>query len=124
MCKVLDMSSIAYYRWRKCPDKATTLDQQVVEVYNESHKRYGSPRIKAELNKKGLLISLKTAAKIMCRSGLKSIVRNGYRMCTTDTNHTYKVSSNLLDRCFSSGLPSQKWVGDLTCIPAYGGGYM
>ena len=122
MCQVLHISSSASYRWRKCPYKnqlpaKKELEQKVVEVYNRSHKRCGSPRIKAELNNNGLKISLKTVANIMRRKGLKSIVRKRYRVCTTDTNHSYKVSDNLLDRCFSVDLPSKKWVSDLTYIP-------
>ncbi|HEU0227027.1 MAG TPA: IS3 family transposase, partial [Arachidicoccus soli] len=126
MCKVLHISSSAYYRWRKCPGKNQSpakkaLEQKVVEVYNRSHKRYGSPRIKAELNNSGLKISLKTVAKIMRRRGLKSIVRKRYRVCTTDSNHYYHVSENLLNRDFSTDLPSRKWVSDLTYIPTYEG---
>lgn len=118
MCKVLHMSSSAYYRWRKCPDKTLqALDQQVVDEYKKSHKRYGSPRIKVELNKKGLQVSLKTVAKIMRRKGLRSIIRKRYKVRTTDSNHSYKVSDNLLDRSFTASLPSQKWVSDLTYIP-------
>ncbi|AYD46469.1 IS3 family transposase [Arachidicoccus soli] len=126
MCKVLHISNSAYYRWRKCPDKdqspaSKALEQKVVEVYNRSHKRYGSPRIKAELNNNGLQISLKTVAKIMRRRGLKSIVRKRYRVCTTDSTHSYPVSENLLNRNFSTDLPSRKWVSDLTYIPTYEG---
>lgn len=126
LCKVLDISSGAYYRWRKCPEKNQTaekkeLEQQVFQEYDRSHKRYGSPRIKVELNKKGLFVSLKTVATIMRRKGLKSIIRKRYRVSTTDSNHTYKVSDNLLNRCFSADLPSQKWVSDITYIPTYEG---
>jgi len=122
MCKVLHVSSSAYYGWRKCPDKNQSpakkeLEQKVVEVYNRSHKRYGSPRIKAELNNNGLKISLKTVAGIMRGKGLKSITRKRYRVCTTDSNHHCTVSDNLLERRFSADSPSQKWVSYLTYIP-------
>ncbi|QES88789.1 IS3 family transposase [Rhizosphaericola mali] len=53
----------------------TKLDQQIVEIHNSSHKRYGSPRIKAELNENGQYVSLKMVANIMRRKSLKSIVR-------------------------------------------------
>ena len=36
---------------------------------------------------------------------------------TTNSNHHYAVSPNLLQRDFSSAKPNQKWVGDITYIP-------
>lgn len=53
----------------------------------------------------------------MCQKGLRSIIRKRYKVHTTDSNHSYKVSDNLLDRSFTASLPSQKWVSDLTYIP-------
>lgn len=48
--------------------------------------------------------------------GLKSIVRQKYRIQTTDSKHTYQVSENHLDRDFTAKKTGEKWVSDLTYI--------
>jgi transposase InsO family protein len=47
--------------------------------------------------------------------GLKSIVRKKY-VVTTDSNHSFKIAENTLNRDFSSLKLGQKWVSDITYI--------
>jgi transposase InsO family protein len=35
---------------------------------------------------------------------------------TTDSNHSFTIAPNLLDRNFSAAAPNQKWAGDITYI--------
>ena len=35
---------------------------------------------------------------------------------TTDSNHTFNIAPNLLDRDFTAGQPNQKWAGDISYI--------
>lgn len=48
---------------------------------------YGSPRITAELESKGIRGSRSRVARAMKRKGLKSVVRKKYRVQTTDSIH-------------------------------------
>lgn len=41
--------------------------------------------------------------------------------CTTDSNHQYGASPNLLDRQFAVTKPNQVWVGDITYIRTHEG---
>ena len=47
---------------------------------------------------------------------IHSIRKRAYKI-TTNSNHSYAVSPNLLQRNFTANKPNQKWVGDITYIP-------
>ena len=47
---------------------------------------------------------------------IHSIRKKAFKV-TTNSNHNYTVSPNLLKRDFKSNKPNQKWVGDITYIP-------
>src|SRR5690606_21177495 len=84
-------------------------------IHKSSHGTYGSPRITAELNKRGYEISRSYVARLMKSKGIRSKIKRKYRV-TTDSKHTYPVAENLLQRDFSAATLSQKWVGDITYI--------
>ena len=47
---------------------------------------------------------------------IHSIRKRAFRI-TTNSNHNYAISPNLLKRDFTAVKPNQKWVGDITYIP-------
>jgi hypothetical protein len=54
MCKVMKVSVSGYYYWLKYPVGSRIVKEQALlvaidRVYNDSKKRYGSPRIASEL---------------------------------------------------------------------------
>ncbi|MBI1208333.1 MAG: hypothetical protein GC191_13745 [Azospirillum sp.] len=44
--------------------------------------------------------------------------RNGFRVCTTDSNHALPIAPNLLDRNFSVSAPGRVRLADITHVPA------
>ena len=61
MCKVLEVSSSSYYKWKSKPISNRTLrkneiKQQITTIYFASKQRYGSPRITFELQYLGYKI--------------------------------------------------------------------
>lgn len=121
MCKVLKVSVSSYYYWCKNPmskrdQRQEELSSHIRQIYEASKGRYGSPRIAAELQAKGIRVSRPRVARTMQKMGLKSIVRKKYRVQTTDSSHSYQVSDNHLNREFSPGKLTQKWVSDITYI--------
>jgi putative transposase len=55
-------------------------------------------------------------ARIMKNANIRSIVNKRFRICTTDSNHTYPIAKNLLNRNFTPENIGKAWVSDLTYI--------
>ena len=54
MCKILQVSSGSYYRWKKRAITARqqlkiTIKEQITLIYFRAKQRYGSPRLTSEL---------------------------------------------------------------------------
>ena len=77
MCKVLEVSSSGYYRWKakiisNRVQRMNQIKEKITSIYFESKQRYGSPRISMELQSLGFKISRVIVAKYMKQMGLKS----------------------------------------------------
>ncbi len=114
MCRVLKVSRSSYYRWlkggisnRKKENKQLT--DQIKEVFEVSKHTYGSPRITHALRRNGCRVSRPRVAKLMKQAGLTSKVKRKYRV-TTDSNHSYPIVQNHLNRNFTPSAPNQSWV--------------
>ena len=55
------------------------MDKAILEKYNESKGRYGSPKIKKELEKEGITVSQKRVARRMKILGIRSIIVKKYK---------------------------------------------
>ena len=120
MCKVLEIGSSGYYKWKNKPIsnrilRKNKIKQQITDIYFASKQRYGSPRITIELNALGYKISRITVAKYMKELGLKSKLSKKFKI-TTDSKHNYLVVENVLNRNFMVTNPSRVWVSDITYI--------
>ncbi len=120
MCRVLTVSRTAYYRWLASPvsqhkiqDKI--IKEQVVKIYNESRKTYGSPRIHRKLGKQGIHCGKKRVERLMRKAGIQGIQKHKFKV-TTDSNHNLPVAENILNRNFNAGGPNMLWVADITYI--------
>lgn len=74
MCAVLQVSKSGYYKWLRCPQsnrmsKQLAMKEKIKKMYENSHKRYGSPRIGEQLRNEGNCITNKTVAKYMRQMG-------------------------------------------------------
>lgn len=120
MCRVMKVSSSGYYKWLKMIPSARAkrndfLTQEIRRIFKASKQTYGSPRIKAELNKLGIKVSQPLVAKLMKRELIRSIIKRNYRV-TTDSSHKYPVVTNKLMRDFKVSRSNEVWVSDLTYI--------
>jgi putative transposase len=125
LCRVLGVSRSGYYARRNRPLSDTairreTLARQIREVHAEMKGRYGSPRLTAELNERGVPCCVHTVAKVMKRHGIRvKTVRRFVR--TTDSKHRMPVAENVLGRNFSPAKPNAAWAADITYVPTLEG---
>ena len=120
LCDVLGVSRSGYYAWSKRPTPARTkadaaLKAQIVAVHAKSRSTYGSPRVHAELQSKGLSVSRKRVERIMREEGIKARQKRRFRR-TTDSKHTHPIAPNVLEREFATEAPNKVWVTDVTYI--------
>lgn len=121
MCQVFDVSKSSYYEWINRKPSKRSLETQVLKeairvIHAQAKFRLGSPKITVELRDRGLLVSRPRVARLMKSMGMRSIISKKFKVCTTDSNHGYTPSRNLLDRDFAALEPSQKWVSDITYV--------
>lgn len=86
-----------------------------MEIWILSNKRYGSPKVRAELLKKGKRISERRIQKLMNEMGIRSIVIKKYKYKSSISGVTEDLE-NRLNRNFKSEKRYEKIVGDITYI--------
>lgn len=121
MCYCLKISKNAYYNWLKNKSLAKTkpakvhLMGRIKELFKDSREIYGSYRIQKMLEREDLFYSRSYIALLMKEMGLRSVLKRKF-VITTDSNHSYPIAKNMLDRDFSSPSLGKKWVSDITYI--------
>ena len=119
LCKVLKVSRSSYYAWLNRPESARSkenscISELIKEIWLKSKKRYGYPKITAELKKQGISISSTRVWRLMCKLGIKSITMKKYRPGATQKDKI--VRNNELKQDFTANKPNEKWVTDITYI--------
>lgn len=91
------------------------LKKEILRIYENSRKRYGSPRIHQQLLREGYFIGKKRVERLMQEMDIQAVAKRKYR-ATTDSSHTKPVAENHLNRNFSPDKPNTAWVADITYI--------
>jgi transposase InsO family protein len=120
MCKVFGVSRSSYYKRRKKGrSKRAKQNEKILDmirqIFTESKERYGSPRITAELNRRGIVCNKKRIGRIMKENGIEAKIFRKYRN-TTQSDHQREKSDNLLNRAFNRQMPNEVWTSDITYI--------
>jgi putative transposase len=121
MCEVLQVSRSGFYAWmNRAPSERQLRQEQLIEAirrsHQDSHGRYGSPRIYEDLAEQKVKVCVNTVAKLMKQAEIHSVMHRKFVVKTTDSNHDLPVAPNLLDRQFKAERPDQKWCCDITYI--------
>jgi transposase InsO family protein len=85
----------------------------VAAAHIASNRRYGSPRVHAELKAAGQRVGRKRVARLMREKALVARKRRRFRT-TTDSKHGFPIAPNVLARDFSASGPDQVWVTDIS----------
>lgn len=123
LCACLEVSPSGYYGWQKrsASPGPRALENQMLkraiqEIHDQSRKTYGSPRIQAELRKKGRRHGRNRIARLMREENLCGRQKRRYRIQTTDSNHDQPIAPNRLADTPKATAPNQIWVSDITSI--------
>lgn len=120
MCQILDVSARGYRAFCTRPLSASQRTDLVVlahiqEQFALSLGSYGRPRMTEELKEHGLQVGHRRVGRIMRDNGIRVERSKKYKV-TTDSNHTFNITPNLLNGDFTATAPNQKWASDISYI--------
>jgi transposase InsO family protein len=119
-CRALGVSQAWFYKWRDGDvslrrARRQALAAQIGYVFTRHRRRYGPPRITADLKDLGWRVSKNTVAQIMRELHLVARPRR-WRRGTTRPGKGRWRAPDLVRRKFGATRPNQKWFGDGTEI--------
>ena len=121
LCRVMKVSRSGFYQYRRHyknrmqDPKQIALEALIRSIFNASKKTYGSRRIVRTLEAKGYNIGRYRVRSLMRKLKLRAKTPRRYRV-TTDSNHSYRVSANLVNRQFTVDAPNKVWTADITYL--------
>ena len=121
MCHAFQVSRSGYYKYLnqgkngKRNKENIILLLQIMNIWIQNRRVYGSPRITAALRNKGYRVNKKRIVRLMQINGIKAFRKKKYRT-TTNSKHNKPVAENLLMRNFTVECPNKIWLGDITYI--------
>ena len=114
----MEVSHSGYYEFLKRRGdslRQADLIARIREVHRKSRYTYGSRRIMQQLRKNGMMIGRYRVRRLMRLAGIAVKKKRRYKI-TTQSNHRYPASPNLIQRCFQTERPNTVWVSDITYI--------
>lgn len=121
LCRVMKVCRSCFYEYlKRCKEPKRDIQQECLEsrikaIFLASRSSYGSRRIAKELRNEGQAIGRYRARSLMKKLGLVVKSKKRY-IVTTDSNHSYQVAPNLLNRKFDVDHPNLVWASDITYI--------
>lgn len=120
LCKMLDVTDRGLRAWRRRPISRRQRDDMVLLAHiREQHRlslgSYGRPRMTEELKELGVKVGHRRVGRLM-RENAIAVVRTRKYKATTDSDHSFNIAPNLLDRDLAANGPNQKWAGDISYI--------
>jgi len=121
LCHVLQVERSGFYAWRSREESDHAVDDRrlAVEVraaFEESKRRYGSPRVYRVLRRRGVTVGRHRVARLMREQTLQARRRRKF-VATTDSKHSMRTPPNLVKREFDVMQPDRVWAGDVTYLP-------
>lgn len=121
VCQALRTPRSSYYAWlTRQPGQREIqnqrLKQELVRLFDQNRKLYGSPRLTVCLRQAGIPCSRNRVARHMRSLHLKARQKRAFRPKTTDANHPNPIAPNRLASAPQPRTANQIWVGDITYI--------
>ena len=110
LCRVMQVSTSAYYAWKKRPGLLISADvlhlhRRMKALFKTSRESLGSREMMKKLREEGIEIGRYKVRNLMKKLNLKVKQRIAYKV-TTKRNHRDNVADNLLNQNFNPGAVS------------------
>lgn len=123
MCCALQVSPAGFYAaQQRRPSRRALEDQRlrlvIRSAHAASHRRYGAPKIHAELRAHGTRCGHNRVARLMRLEALRGTQPRRFRV-TTQSAHPLPIAANQLDRQFSVRVQRERdrvWAADITYL--------
>lgn len=120
LCTCLEVSTSGFFQWcKRTPSTRKQEDERlkilIREVWEQSRKLYGWPRIQAALAHQGERLGTQRLLRLMREMGICGRFRRK-KVRTTCVDPHAKTAPNHLDRKFDVEAPNNVWAGDITAI--------
>lgn len=125
-CELFEVSRAAFYERRNgqpCDREIANaeLTTQIREIHNESAGTYGSPRVTAELNKRGVACGRRRVGRLMRQARLEGRAKKRWRT-TTIPDPAFEKAKDMIQRSFGPCTElDRRYVGDITYITTWEG---
>jgi transposase InsO family protein len=124
MCALLGVTRGGFYAWqRRQPSVRAQADEllieQVRQVHEGSRGYYGSPRVRGQLQREGVIVGRRRVARLMRQAGLQGRSARLYRRAKVGQRAFFASVPHRLDKDRPQA-PNQVWVGDVTYLKVAG----
>ena len=119
LCKVMRVSTSAFYAWSKTPEETDKKAQQkqleakAIQLFAENKQVYGSRRLSEAFAKEDIQVGRFKARRLMTKLGLKPRYPKRFKV-TTNSDHKDAIAPNHLNRQFDVAAPNKVWTTDMT----------
>ncbi len=126
LCQALAVPPSRYYAWRQRPSPSPGADTPawetaLVETFTQHQRRYGTRRLRADLQAQGHRVGRGRLRAALQRLDLRALQPRRFSPRTTDSTHGLRCAPN---RLLDQPRPTQAnrvWVSDITYLPLAAG---
>jgi transposase InsO family protein len=127
LCQTLRVAPAAYYAWhcrRQAPTAEPAWQAAVREAFAYHGQRYGTRRLRAEVQAQGHAVGRWRIRRVLKAHGLRAQQPRSFVPRTTDSDPAVRAAPNRLFGQPAPAFPNRVWVGDITYLPRQGGGWL
>ena len=127
LCRVLRVAPAAYYVWQRrqrMPATEPAWQVAVREAFTYHSQRYGTRRLRAEVQAQGHQVGRWRIRRVLQSHGLRAQQPRSFVPRTTHSDPAARAAPNRLLGLPAPTAPNRVWVGDITYLPRQGGGWL
>ncbi|QKG58235.1 IS3 family transposase [Hymenobacter sp. BRD128] len=127
LCQVLRVAPAAYYAWHRRRQQLVvepTWQAAVREAFMHHSQRYGTRRLRAEVQAQGHAVGRWRIRRVLKAHGLRAQQLRSFVPRTTDSDPAVRAAPNRLLGQPAPTTLNRVWVGDITYLPRQGGGWL